>query len=420
MEAIDASIKKKRGRKPKPKEVDVPKKKRGRKPKIKDVNEEQKIPKKRGRKPKPKTEADLLPKIPKKRGRKPKNKYSVLNVENTFQFDTDSLLLLHIPLSTEEIQNIISKSNDRDIVKYNPDISEPTPYDPDNILTNYGVLDKLIANSETIPDKNVDADTKYEQYIEPTIKSNVLIDDTNIIASYIPIVNINSNNIINNSESIITNNIIVNSTYIDTSDPEIIVKRNLRNIMYEFIDSNKNKVWPTSTNIYCMWCCHPFSTAPCAVPEKYINNTFHLFGCFCSYNCVASFIFNKKSEIMWEQYSLLNLLYRKIYNTSSVKIKCSPPREVLKIFGGFLSIEEYRDKLIINDSSYTVLYPPMVSIIPQIEENIIDTMNKKDKELCRLGKNNINNSLQSLRLKRDKSIINNSESLMKYMDIKVI
>jgi hypothetical protein len=416
-------IKKKRGRKPKVKTDDnIPKKKRGRKPKIKVENVEPKIPKKRGRKPKLKTAEDLLPKIPKKRGRKPKNKYSVLNTEGLFQFNNESILILHLPLSSEEIQNVISKSNQKDIVKYNPDISEPVPYDPDNILTNYALLNKY--NNKINDNMNNDIDIKYEKYDDENEGDDILIDDTNIIASYVPIANI-SESFQNESSDVVSNSTLnldtTNSSYdVHINNNDVILKRNLRNIMYEFIDYNKKKTWPSCTNVYCMWCCHPFTTPPCAIPKKYINGIFYLYGCYCSYNCVASAILHKNTEIMWEQYSLLNLLYRKIYNTTNIKIKCAHPREVLKIFGGFLSIEEYRSKLIINDSIYKVLYPPMVSIIPQIEENIIDTMNKTDKELYRVGKNNINNSIKSLRLKRDKSIINNNESLMKYMDIKVV
>ena len=59
---VKPTVKKKRGRKPKPKTAE------DLKPKVK---------KKRGRKPKPKTAEDLKPKIRKKRGRKPKKKFMV-------------------------------------------------------------------------------------------------------------------------------------------------------------------------------------------------------------------------------------------------------------------------------------------------------------------------------------------------------
>ena len=57
----------------------APKKKRGRKPKNKQVVKEKPPPKKRGRKPKPRPEGEELKvKITKKRGRRPKDKFTFL------------------------------------------------------------------------------------------------------------------------------------------------------------------------------------------------------------------------------------------------------------------------------------------------------------------------------------------------------
>ena len=76
-------------------------KKRGRKPKPKEIEEPQDdCPKKRGRKPKPKHPFELLPKVPKKRGRKPKDKYGV-GLNNNKQ--------VHIN-TTKENENIILHS----------------------------------------------------------------------------------------------------------------------------------------------------------------------------------------------------------------------------------------------------------------------------------------------------------------------
>jgi hypothetical protein len=445
-------VKKKRGRKPKSlnvvigeviEVVEVPKKKRGRKPKPKVENLEPKIPKKRGRKPKPKTEQDLLPKIPKKRGRKPKNKYSVLSTDGVFDFVNDVTILLHLPLSTEDIQTVIVKSKEQNKTKYHPTIdiiNVPEPYEPNSISSCYAPLNKVQDDSMQYEQySDHEDDNKSEIEVMENINQNcsmnidsssissygpiINLNDNNIVASYVPIVNMNGDSVIDYSENICINDMNANVTMTELEGKvidETIIKHNLRNIMYEFIDGNRKNSWPLTTNVYCMWDCHPFNTHPCAVPKKYINDIFYLFGNFCSYSCVASYIFHNKTNDMWEQYSLLNLLYRKIYNTSTVQIKCSPPREVLKIFGGFLSIDEFREKVIVNDTTYKVLYPPMVSIIPQIEENIIDTMNKKDKELYQLGKTGISNSIKSLRLKRDKSLINNNESLSKFMNIKVM
>ena len=53
------------------------------------------------------------------------------------------------------------------------------------------------------------------------------------------------------------------------------------NIFIEFIEYNKNKKWPSSTNIDCLWDSCSFTTQPFGIPIKKINNTYHMFGNFC-------------------------------------------------------------------------------------------------------------------------------------------
>ena len=116
-----------------------------------------------------------------------------------------------------------------------------------------------------------------------------------------------------------------NEIYVQNSSPftneKITMKKNLNKVMYEFLDANKKGEWPMSTNIYCMWCCHPFEGPPCAVPVRYVDEVFYVWGCFCSFNCAAAYNFKeyKVSEV-WERYSLLNLLYKKIFDKPFIKI----------------------------------------------------------------------------------------------------
>ena len=103
-------------------EKKVPKK-RGRKPKNKSI-EEVKIPKKRGRKPK-NSLSTTEPKIPKKRGRKPKD--SVITTLNNNDTPIKKDNILHLKISNKDLDTNILTG---DIYKYNPNINEPSPYDP--------------------------------------------------------------------------------------------------------------------------------------------------------------------------------------------------------------------------------------------------------------------------------------------------
>ena len=149
--------------------------------------------------------------------------------------------------------------------------------------------------------------------------------------------------------------------------------KNINSIMYEFVNSNLKGEWPNSTTIYCYWCCHPFDSTPCALPIKYVKQKFYMTGCFCSFNCAASYNYYSNVYDREERYSLLCLLYKKVYG-NNVKIALAPPREVLKIFGGYMTITEFRNALLRQDVEYRVLHPPMISVIPKIEEKRVSNL----------------------------------------------
>jgi hypothetical protein len=97
----------------------------------------------------------------------------------------------------------------------------------------------------------------------------------------------------------------------------------------------------------------------------------------------------------------------------------APPRETLKMFGGFLSIEEFREYSVRNDKSFNIIKPPLISIIPKIEENIY--INKTTKTINQSTNESILNKTQNtLKLKRNKPITNPNSTLQSFMDFKII
>jgi len=350
-------LKKKRGRKCKPKEENIEiekiQKKRGRKPKIKDLEEIEKIPKKRGRKPKEKI-------------------YSVKELPKTFfEENKNETLILHLPIKTIDIINE----------------NTPLPNNNNDLYSIYNDIDNYKIND-----------------------NNLLLTQDNLLSEN----NIKQELHIDNNE---------NQNKEDENKINKVIKKNLKNIMYEFINANNDKIWPESTNIYCWWCCHPFTCTPCALPEYYKKEKFYVNGCFCSFNCTASYNFSKNDDNIWERYSLLNLMYKKLYTTNFVKINLAPPRETLKIFGGYMSIEEFRENSLKNDKIFTVVSPPLISIIPKIEENIANNTNntKNIKNNFPLVNENIlNKTHNNLKLKRNKPVTNPNSTLQSFMDLKII
>ena len=184
--------------------------------------------------------------------------------------------------------------------------------------------------------------------------------------------------------------------------------------MNKLYEQTKNKTWPVSTTIACWWCCHNFDNSPVGIPCSLKNNTFSVYGCFCSYNCAMSHIFsNNNSNNSWEEFSLLKLLYKKMNNATS-QLKCAPPKEILELFGGTVNINEYRNSFKVNNISYRYITPPIISIISQIIE---EKKNINQKNTCE-----IKNFLQmsnSFRLQRSKPLVSSKNSLEATMGIKI-
>ena len=140
------------------------------------------------------------------------------------------------------------------------------------------------------------------------------------------------------------------------------------------------------------------------MPMKYENDKFHLFGIFCSPNCVASYIFHNYKSNFWEYYSLLNLLYLKVYGKIE-NILPAPDKICLKKFGGEMTIEKYRQKLN-NINLYNIKFPPTISVIPVMEESNIN--HPINNEFIPIDTKRISKALENhsneLRLKRNKPI----------------
>lgn len=97
--------------------------------------------------------------------------------------------------------------------------------------------------------------------------------------------------------------------------------------------------WPEKTNIWCNWCCHSFEGAPVPCPTNYdyIKNIFEFSGIFCSWECAAAHSIEKYN-------SLTNLyLLRKFVENKDTELRAALPKKCLKVFGGYMTIEDYRN-----------------------------------------------------------------------------
>lgn len=188
------------------------------------------------------------------------------------------------------------------------------------------------------------------------------------------------------------------------------------NVLKDFEEKNKNKEWPANTSICCYWCCHKFENAPFGIPVIYQNNTFFVFGCFCSLECATAHNFSTTNNIdeMWERYNLINLLSRTIQYAKTVRP--APDRLALKSFGGYMEIDQFRDYHKTN-KIININFPPMSSLSQQIEE-INEYELNTDYKYIPLDHDRINKIKEQMIIKRSKPLINNKNSLENSMNLK--
>lgn len=147
-------------------------------------------------------------------------------------------------------------------------------------------------------------------------------------------------------------------------------------MLYNFVH---NTQWLEHTDVCCWWCCHQFNSIPIGMPN-YFNRKSRKFivqGVFCSFACMTAYRDTKTHNVNTN--SLVSYMYSKLTaEPIGTKIQRAPPRETLKMFGGELTIEEFR-----SSSSETTIYKmveyPMIVARDYIEE--IDIANVKNVNL---------------------------------------
>jgi len=125
-----------------------------------------------------------------------------------------------------------------------------------------------------------------------------------------------------------------------------VIYDKLPNVFYSF------EKWPKSTNLHCWNCDCKFKNVPVFVPksieppdeDKYFIRTT---GCFCCFNCAASYIniYVRDMNSVREKQMMLNYLYEIFHDKKIIHISSSPSKFMMKKYGGTLTINEYKTKI---------------------------------------------------------------------------
>jgi hypothetical protein len=181
------------------------------------------------------------------------------------------------------------------------------------------------------------------------------------------------------------------------------------------------QITATKTNVACWWCCHTFDTYPICAPVKYDErkDLFSVVGCFCSFNCSKSYI---NSEMKTKSH-LISFLAKRLSNQLE-NIKASPPRTVLKMFGGPLSIEEYRQTFktldIVKINVFPMVFFPMqieYHKVTELAKGNIDKISAGKSKKGTLSRKSVDRASERI---TSNTVVNNSEnSLVNLMNIKI-
>ena len=238
------------------------------------------------------------------------------------------------------------------------------------------ITEKVIKKRGRKPkNKNIDTIIKNEEQID---------SDKEVIIAYLPI----------NLEDTTKSNIFIKSenniNYENNSElsSESVVNNKVDSYSYSE-NHNSNGIYINKINVHqinitqntkCWWCKNTFDTPNVVLPEYYFEVTFYCIGNFCSYNCVKAYNIDLNDSNIWKRESLINLMYYMTYNKNKM-IHPSPSWLILKEFGGFMSIDDFRKNFETNNSDYILLCPPLISRQMQIEESYKKSIvsNKIDK-----------------------------------------
>lgn len=179
--------------------------------------------------------------------------------------------------------------------------------------------------------------------------------------------------------------------------------------------------WPSKTGMLCWHCCHAIPEQPIPMPVKYdsARNVFTVTGAFCGFPCIKTFNSERNSYLRATNANTITLFHKR-WTGVLTHIKGAPPRMALQAFGGWLSIEEFRN----SEKVSTSLLPPKMLPLEYIFEqqaaqasgriapvqNLSTTVDFKD----------VTTKNENLKLKRSKPLQVNRNTLERTMGINMM
>jgi hypothetical protein len=343
---------------------------------IEKVTEEKK---KRGRK---KKECIEEVKQKKKRGRKAAVKYFSSSIRKKIPLTTvlqdNNNYILHLDIQDEtnnENENVINENENvinenENVINENENVindkstigMEETTFVFDNYSNKLDKKEIITTVFEELKKTNSENEIELQKEYNNLLENDDL-DVNELYERQIEIREKQDNILVHKLESQIKNKIYAKKEHKVEKDNANIQESNRKRGFFEMLSEFiENKEWLHTTSVCCWWCCHGFDTIPIGLPSYYdkSNCKFRVKGVFCSFSCMLAY---KNDKRLSNLDYIIKFLYSKLTGTMLLDcvLKPAPSRYALKIFGGQLTIKEFRDNFTENKIYKMVEYPMYIS-----------------------------------------------------------
>ena len=176
--------------------------------------------------------------------------------------------------------------------------------------------------------------------------------------------------------------------------------------------------WPTSTDVWCWWCCHAFDGVPIPLPLNYEERTdvFDVSGTFCCWGCVKAYNHAHTGYRRGIVQNLITLLHKRLMGRLD-RIRSSPPRSALAVFGGSLSIEEFRN--VPANQTYSILPQNMLLRLPNMIRFDPKDVADAGAQDASVDFDRAATKSEPLKLKRTKPMANHKNTLERVMGVSI-
>jgi hypothetical protein len=151
--------------------------------------------------------------------------------------------------------------------------------------------------------------------------------------------------------------------------PRVDVKALSSESVIELLGAHTDReAWPVRTDVCCWNCTYQFQTIPLCAPGGMSRDgrLSDCIGVFCSFNCAKRYSMEVGRRQTLTRCDLVSFLHKRVLG-STIPIVPAPTFKVLKRFGGFMDIEEFR-------SGFVTLPPSaegVASLVEEMQKNCI-------------------------------------------------